>query len=59
QGNMTPRMKKLRAEIALGRETLDEFEDLLAAPVVFCCCVNCAGVHTSALPRRIVSVTEQ
>ncbi len=28
---MTPRMKKLRAEIALGRETLDEFEDLLAA----------------------------
>ncbi|MFE4112476.1 septation initiation protein [Kosakonia sp. YIM B13611] len=30
QGNMTPRMKKLRAEIALGRETLDEFEDLLA-----------------------------
>ena len=31
QGNMTPRMKKLRAEIALGRETLDEFEDLLAA----------------------------
>lgn len=28
---MTPRMKKLRAEIALGRETLDEFEDLLVA----------------------------
>ncbi|AUY23993.1 phage polarity suppression protein [Mixta calida] len=31
QGAMTPRMKKLRAEIALGRETLDEFDDLLAA----------------------------
>ena len=31
QGNMTPRMKKLRAEIALGRETLDEFEELIAA----------------------------
>jgi len=31
QGGMTPRMKKLRAEIALGRETLDEFDELLAA----------------------------
>ncbi|MDU5191024.1 MAG: septation initiation protein [Mixta calida] len=31
QGAMTPRMKKLRAEIALGRETLSEFDDLLAA----------------------------
>ncbi|ELY4664179.1 septation initiation protein [Cronobacter muytjensii] len=31
QGQVTPKMKKLRAEIALGRETLDEFDDLLAA----------------------------
>lgn len=30
QGQVTPKMKKLRAEIALGRETLDEFDDLLA-----------------------------
>lgn len=29
-GAMTPRMKKLRPEIALGRETLDEFDDLMA-----------------------------
>lgn len=31
QGQVTPKMKKLRAEIALGRETLEEFDDLLAA----------------------------
>lgn len=31
QGAMTPRMKTLRAEIALGRETLDEFDVLLAS----------------------------
>lgn len=29
-GAMTPRMKKLRPEIALGRETLNEFDDLIA-----------------------------
>lgn len=29
-GAMTPRMKKLRPEIALGRETLSEFDDLIA-----------------------------
>lgn len=32
---------------------------VMAAPVVFCCCVNCAGAHTSALPMGIVPVTEQ
>ncbi len=31
QGAMTPRMKKLRAEIALGRETLEEFGELMNA----------------------------
>lgn len=31
QGVMTKEMKKLRTEIALGRETLDAFDDLLAA----------------------------
>ena len=30
QGVMTKEMKKLRTEIALGRETLDAFDDLLA-----------------------------
>ncbi|GAB0632999.1 hypothetical protein MC04F17_46740 [Escherichia coli] len=32
---------------------------VMTAPVVFCCRVNCADAHTSALPRGIVSVTEQ
>lgn len=31
KGSMSPRMKKLRIEIALGRETLEEFESLLSA----------------------------
>ncbi len=31
KGGMSPRMKKLRIEIALGRETLEEFESLLSA----------------------------
>lgn len=31
KGSMSPRMKKLRIEIALGRETLEEFESLLSS----------------------------
>ncbi len=34
QGVVSKEMKKLRTEIALGRETLEDFDELLAAQVM-------------------------